>query len=86
MVSFVGLGVTGEADNKKLVEGGTLACRLRHQSRTGERACLCRSRGSHFSQASRGDGDIVITMLPDSAEVEEVIPGESGVLNGQEGT
>lgn len=79
---FIGLGIMGKPMARNLMEAGF------------ELTVHNRSRGPVDELAAEGAGaagsprevaeksDIVITMLPDSPQVREVVAGESGVLEG----
>src|SRR5215213_8022918 len=81
-VGFVGLGIMGHPMAENLIEAGY---NLVVYNRTREKA-------EELDGATVADGprevaeqsDIIITMLPDSPQVEEVLAGEDGVLEGVE--
>ena len=81
-VGFVGLGIMGHPMAENLIEAG---CNLVVYNRTREKA-------EELDGATVADGprevaeqsDIIITMLPDSPQVEEVLAGEDGVFEGVE--
>lgn len=87
-VGFIGLGIMGRPMAKNLMEAGygpVLYNRTREKAEElagdGEASVA----GSP-KEAAEGS-DIIVTMLPDSPQVEEVVAGENGVLEGlREGT
>ena len=81
-VGFIGLGIMGKPMAKNLIEAGhELVVFNRTQSKAeelaGDGATVA---GSPREVAERSD--VIITMLPDSPQVEEVLVGENGVLEG----
>src|SRR5215208_5533387 len=67
-VGFIGLGIMGRPMAKNLMDAGyELVVHNRSPQKAEELAEAC---------------DIVITMLPDSPDVEVVVAGEDGVLEG----
>ena len=81
-VGFIGLGIMGKPMAKNLIEAGhELVVFNRTQSKAEELAGDgARVAGSPREVAERSD--VIITMLPDSPQVEEVLVGENGVLEG----
>ncbi len=86
-VGFVGLGIMGRPMASNLMEAGYDLVLF---NRTREKAEELASDGATVADSPREAAeasDVVITMLPDSPEVEENIRGEEGVLAGAaEGT
>ncbi len=81
-VGFIGLGIMGKPMAKNLIEAGhELVVYNRTQSKAeelaGDGATVAGSPREVAEQA-----DVIITMLPDSPQVEEVLVGEDGVLEG----
>jgi 2-hydroxy-3-oxopropionate reductase len=81
-VGFIGLGIMGKPMAKNLIEAGhELVVFNRTQSKAeelaGDGATVAGSPREVAEQA-----DVIITMLPDSPQVEEVLIGEDGVLEG----
>lgn len=79
-VAFIGLGIMGAPMAANLVEAG---CDVVGYNRTRAKADRLAERGGRAAEsiadAVRG-ADVVITMLPDSPDVEQVVLGEGGVL------
>jgi 2-hydroxy-3-oxopropionate reductase len=79
-VGFIGLGIMGRPMAENLIEAGH---ELVAHNRTREKAEDLD--GATVAQTPREvaeRSDIIITMLPDSPQVEEVLAGEDGVLEG----
>jgi 2-hydroxy-3-oxopropionate reductase len=81
-VGFIGLGIMGKPMAKNLLEAGY---DLVVYNRTREKAEELASEGATVADSPKEvaeQSDIIITMLPDSPQVEEVLTGEDGVLEG----
>jgi 2-hydroxy-3-oxopropionate reductase len=82
-VGFIGLGIMGRPMAQNLMEAGY---ELVVHNRSPEKAEELAKEGNATAAASPGQVaqacDIVITMLPDSPDVEAVVAGEGGVLEG----
>src|SRR5918992_1478788 len=82
-VGFVGLGIMGKPMAKNLMEAGY---ELVLYNRTPEKAQELAEDGEAEVAANPREvaenSDIIITMLPDSPDVEAVVAGEGGVLEG----
>ena len=81
-VGFIGLGIMGRPMAENLIGAGhelVLYNRTREKAEelAGDNATVA---GSPREVAEQSD--IIITMLPDSPQVEEVLAGEDGVLEG----
>ncbi|QIN77925.1 2-hydroxy-3-oxopropionate reductase [Rubrobacter marinus] len=81
-IGFIGLGIMGAPMAKNLMAAGH---ELVLHNRTREKAEELAGEGATAAGSPRevAEGsDVVITMLPDSPDVEEVVAGEGGVLEG----
>jgi 2-hydroxy-3-oxopropionate reductase len=81
-VGFIGLGIMGKPMAKNLLEAGY---DLVVYNRTREKAEELVSEGATVTGSPKEvaeQSDIIITMLPDSPQVEEVLTGGDGVLVG----
>jgi 2-hydroxy-3-oxopropionate reductase len=79
-VGFVGLGIMGKPMAKNLIEAGydlVVYNRTREKAEELEGARVAKNPKEVAEQS-----DIIITMLPDSPQVEEVLAGEDGVIEG----
>jgi 2-hydroxy-3-oxopropionate reductase len=82
-IGFIGLGIMGKPMAKNLIKAGyPLVVHNRSQGAVEELV----SEGGATSAASPREvaelSDLVITMLPDSPDVEQVVLGEAGVVEG----
>src|SRR5215211_2524872 len=82
-VGFVGLGLMGMPMARNLAAAGY---ELVLYNRTSEKAAeLARERGATVASSPREvaeESDVTITMLPGPPEVEEIVAGEEGLLEG----
>ncbi len=81
-VGFIGLGIMGQPMARNLLKAGfPLTVHNRHQSVTNE-FVTAGARAALLPREVAADSDVVITMLPDTSVVEEVLTGPDGVLVG----
>ena len=81
-VGFIGLGIMGKPMAKNLISAGH---ELVLYNRTKVKAEELAGDGADIAKHPREvaeRSDIVVTMLPDSPQVEEVLAGEDGVFEG----
>jgi len=81
-IGFIGLGIMGKPMALNLIKAGY---RLTVNNRTPEvmeELVGVGARAAHSAREVAGQSDIIITMLPDSPQVEEVVLGEGGVIEG----
>jgi 2-hydroxy-3-oxopropionate reductase len=81
-VGFIGLGIMGKPMAKNLMEAGY---ELVLYNRTLEKAEDLAENGAEVAANPREvaeNSDIIVTMLPDSPDVRDVVTGEDGVLEG----
>ena len=81
-VGFIGLGIMGGPMARNLMEAGY---ELTVQNRSPEKAEELGEEGANVAATPREvaeKSDVIITMLPDSPQVREVVAGEDGVLEG----
>jgi 2-hydroxy-3-oxopropionate reductase len=81
-VGFVGLGIMGKPMARNLMEAGY---ELTVYNRSPEKAEELGEEGATVAGSPAEvaeESDVVITMLPDSPDVERVVAGEDGVLAG----
>ncbi|MGE0450746.1 MAG: NAD(P)-dependent oxidoreductase [Vicinamibacterales bacterium] len=81
-VGFIGLGVMGRPMAKHILEGGyELTVHSRSRGPVDELVAAGASQASGPADvASRSD--VIVTMLPDTGDVESVVAGSGGVLEG----
>ena len=82
-IGFIGLGIMGKPMAGHLIKGGHS---LFLHSRSGVPTDLVALGGRAFSSPKvvAQHADIIITMLPDTPDVEKVLFGENGVVEGLE--
>ncbi len=80
-IGFIGLGIMGKPMAENLIKGGHL---LFLHSRSGVPGDLIEQGGKVSSSAKQvaQNANIIITMLPDTPDVEKVLFGENGVVQG----
>jgi 2-hydroxy-3-oxopropionate reductase len=81
-VGFIGLGIMGMPMARNVMEAGY---ELTVHNRSPEKAEELGKEGAAVAATPREvaeNSDVVITMLPDSPQVREVVAGEDGVLEG----
>jgi 2-hydroxy-3-oxopropionate reductase len=81
-VGFVGLGIMGKPMAQNLMDAGY---ELTVYNRSPEKARELGEAGASVAASPKEvaeSSDIIITMLPDSPQVREVVAGEGGVLEG----
>jgi 2-hydroxy-3-oxopropionate reductase len=81
-VGFIGLGIMGMPMARNLMEAGY---ELVLHNRSPEKAEELGKEGATVAATPREvaeKSDVVVTMLPDSPQVREVVAGENGVLEG----
>jgi 2-hydroxy-3-oxopropionate reductase len=81
-VGFVGLGIMGASMASNLLEAGH---ELVVHNRTRTKAERLAQRGARVADSPREvaqGSDVIITMLPGPPQVEEVVAGEGGLLEG----
>ncbi|MEK7769290.1 MAG: NAD(P)-binding domain-containing protein, partial [Pseudomonadota bacterium] len=80
-IGFIGLGIMGKPMAGNLIKGGHT---LFLHSRSGVPAELVAQSGKACASPREvaQNADIIITMLPDTLDVENVLFGENGVAQG----
>lgn len=82
VIGFIGLGIMGKPMARNLMRAGySLVVHSRGRGPVDELAKEGAKAGSS-SKAVAAQSDVIITMLPDSADVEDVVLGKDGVLEG----
>ncbi len=81
-IGFVGLGIMGKPMVKRLLGAGySLAVYDKVEGR-GQALAAEGARQAASPQDAAGDSDVVITMVPDTADVEEAVFGRQGAAKG----
>jgi 2-hydroxy-3-oxopropionate reductase len=84
-IGFIGLGIMGRPMAHNLLKAGfPLVVHNRHQVVTDEFIAAGAAAGNRPRDIAAAS-DVVITMLPGTAEVEEVLLGPDGVIEGAHG-
>jgi 2-hydroxy-3-oxopropionate reductase len=80
-IGFIGLGIMGKPMAGHLISGGH---RLLLHSRSGVPEALVVAGGAALPspQVVAKQADIIITMLPDTPDVEKVLFGDNGIVSG----
>ncbi len=80
-IGFIGLGIMGKPMAHHLLKAGYPVSVLEKNKASGE-LVKAGARSSVTAREIAEHSDIVITMLPDSPQVEEVVLGKDGVKEG----
>lgn len=81
-IGFIGLGIMGEPMCRNLMKAG-YACTV--NTRTKSRAKKLLSEGAVWADSpeeTAGQSDVIITIVTDTPDVEKVILGENGIIEG----
>lgn len=82
-IGFIGLGVMGKPMAKNLLKAGHSLVVCKHiDPRPVNELVVAGAQEVASPRQVAETSEVVITMLPDSAEVEEVVLGENGLLKG----
>jgi 2-hydroxy-3-oxopropionate reductase len=82
-IGFIGLGIMGKPMARNLLRAGfPLVVQNRHQAATDE-FLAAGARASIQPRDIAASCDVVITMLPGPAQVEEVLVGPGGIIEGE---
>lgn len=86
-IGFIGLGIMGKPMSKNLIKAGyDLIVVDRNQTAVDE-VVSAGARSAATAKAVAQEADIIITMLPNSPHIKEVVLGQDGLLEGaREGT
>lgn len=80
-IGFIGLGIMGKPMALNLIKAG-YSLSVLQQSNAADTLTEAGAKTYATSKELAQENDIIITMLPDSPEVREVVLGEGGVLEG----
>src|ERR1700754_3774128 len=80
-IGFIGLGIMGKPMASHLLQAGYALSVLKKNKAAAE---LVEAGAKSFGTPAEvaANADIVITMLPDSPDVEEIVLGKEGVMEG----
>ena len=81
-IGFIGLGIMGKPMARNLMKAG-FELVVHNRSMAPVKELMGEgAEGAHTPKETAERSDIIITMLPDSPDVELVILGENGVIEG----
>ena len=81
-IGFIGLGIMGKPMAHNLIKAGyDLVVNNRSQAAV-EELCKAGAASAATPREVAEQSDIIFTMLPNSPDVEKVVTGENGILNG----
>lgn len=78
-IAFIGLGIMGGPMAAHLVEAGHTVIGVNRSPAAVERLVAAGGRGAASVAEAVADADVVITMVPDSPDVQDVALGDDGV-------
>ena len=81
-IGFIGLGIMGKPMSQHLLKAGYALVVLDKFKAAQDEVVAAGARAGASPQAVAEQSDVVITMLPDSPDVQEVVLGKEGVLEG----
>src|SRR5690348_13946209 len=86
-IAFIGLGIMGAPMAGHLVDAGHTVIGVNRSPGAVEQLVAAGGRGADSVAAAVAEADVVITMVPDSPDVEEVALGDDGIYaNARKGT
>lgn len=81
-IGFIGLGIMGKPMSKNLLKAGYQLVVLDHNHETTQQLVEAGATSAATPKAVAEQSDVVITMLPNSPQVKEVVLGENGIIEG----
>jgi 2-hydroxy-3-oxopropionate reductase len=81
-IGFIGLGIMGKPMAKNLLKAGFSIVAYDLNKEAVEDVVKAGAVAASSSKEAAGKAEVIITMLPDSPDVREVILGKDGVLEG----
>ncbi|GAB7270920.1 hypothetical protein DZS_23140 [Dickeya ananatis] len=81
-IGFIGLGIMGKPMSKNLIKAGYSLVVLDRNSEAVAEVTAAGASAAATPKAIAEQSDIIITMLPNSPHVKEVVLGENGVIEG----
>lgn len=81
-VGFIGLGIMGKPMAKNLIKAGYSLVVFDINEDAVQEVVEAGAEGRTSSRDVAAESDIIITMLPNSPHVKEVVLGENGILDG----
>ncbi len=81
-IGFIGLGIMGKPMSKNLIKAGYRLVVFNRSKAAVDELVAAGAEASEGPKALAEQVDIIITMLPNSPQVKEVVLGEGGVIEG----
>ncbi|WP_255212457.1 2-hydroxy-3-oxopropionate reductase [Serratia plymuthica] len=81
-IGFIGLGIMGKPMSKNLLKAGYSLVVLNHHPQTTAELVALGATAAETPKAVAEQSDILITMLPNSPQVQEVALGKDGIIEG----
>ena len=81
-IGFIGLGIMGRPMAKNLVKAGYSLVVLDKNKASSKELIEMGAQGAATNVELAGQCEVIITMLPNSPEVQEVVLGEGGIIEG----
>jgi 2-hydroxy-3-oxopropionate reductase len=81
-IGFIGLGIMGKPMSKNLLKAGYSLVVLNHHPQTTSELVALGATAAETPKAVAEQSDILITMLPNSPQVQEVALGKDGIIEG----
>ncbi|WP_380183922.1 2-hydroxy-3-oxopropionate reductase [Kalamiella sp. sgz302252] len=81
-IGFIGLGIMGKPMSKNLIKAGYSLVVRDHNAESVAELVSSGATSADSAKAVAEQSDVIITMLPNSPHVKEVLLGEGGVIEG----
>lgn len=81
-IGFIGLGIMGKPMSKNLLKAGYQLVVLDNNPQATQELVDAGARRAQTPKAVAEQSDIIITMLPNSPQVKQVVLGENGIIEG----
>ena len=81
-IGFIGLGIMGKPMSRHLLQAGYVVVAHNRSRESAAELADAGAREAHSPKEVAENSDIVVTMLPDSPDVEEVALGPGGIIEG----
>lgn len=81
-IGFIGLGIMGKPMSKNLVKAGYELVVMNRSQGPVEELVKLGAKGAKTPKEVAAASDVIITMLPNSPQVKEVVLGANGVIEG----
>lgn len=81
-IGFIGLGIMGKPMSKNLLKAGYQLVVLDYNQEATQELVKAGATGADTPKSVAEQSDIIITMLPNSPQVKQVVLGENGIIEG----